>query len=185
MSDQDNLKGIQTKYKNTVFKSMLESKFAYFLDCLNIKWKYEPKTFLLSNGITYRPDFYLTDANMWIEVKGLIEKHNREISKIFVTEIGQHLILISSKNSFYYGNEYENTTYEDSDIYLGRCSKCKKFFFASMCGLYNCKNCMNHNGDHDLIDYIHNTKHCVSRINVNFSDINSIKQGLIEYGINN
>jgi len=34
-----------------------------------MKWKYEPKTFDLGNT-TYTPDFYLTEFDCWIEIKG-------------------------------------------------------------------------------------------------------------------
>lgn len=60
-------------YKNRWFHSSWEAKFAYFLDCSNIKWKYEPKAYdLIINNkeTTYTPDFYLPEFDCWIEIKG-------------------------------------------------------------------------------------------------------------------
>lgn len=37
---------------------------------LGYKIEYEPKSFKLSDGRTYRPDFYIKELNLWIEVKG-------------------------------------------------------------------------------------------------------------------
>ena len=38
------------------------------LNKINFKWQHE--TFTLANGNTYRPDCYLIDSNIWIEIKG-------------------------------------------------------------------------------------------------------------------
>ncbi len=37
---------------------------------LGYEIEYEPKSFKLSDGRTYRPDFYIKELNLWIEVKG-------------------------------------------------------------------------------------------------------------------
>ena len=57
------------KYKNTLMRSSYEIKFAYFLDCSNIKWNYELRTFDLGDT-TYTPDFYLPEFDCYIEIKG-------------------------------------------------------------------------------------------------------------------
>lgn len=48
-----------TAYGNTLFRSRLEARWAVFLDFTEnvLNWEYEPKTFKLSNGWTYTPDF--------------------------------------------------------------------------------------------------------------------------------
>ena len=56
-------------YNNTWMRSSWEIKFAHFLDCSNIKWKYEFKTFDLGD-MTYTPDFYLPEFNCYVEIKG-------------------------------------------------------------------------------------------------------------------
>ena len=49
-------------------RSDWERKFAEVLDLFEVRWSYEPKTFTLP-GTTYRPDFYLTDFDMYVEIK--------------------------------------------------------------------------------------------------------------------
>lgn len=57
------------KYKNISMRSSWEIKYAEYLDKNNIKWEYESKTFDLGNT-TYTPDFYLSEQNLYIEIKG-------------------------------------------------------------------------------------------------------------------
>jgi hypothetical protein len=50
-----------------------EPLVAFALSASDIVWSYEPKAFpLVLDGkrVTYRPDFYLPEYNMWLEVKG-------------------------------------------------------------------------------------------------------------------
>lgn len=164
MSKGDNLIGKKRTYKQIEFRSGLECKFAYLLDSLKIKWEYEPKRFLLSTGMFYVPDFYLPEHKMWIETKGVIEEHNKEISKTFVMDNKQHLILISSEENFYYGNEYEHAVYEDKDILIGLCNECKAYFFSSNYGDYRCKKCGVHDGDHVF-------HHCPSNLLSYFKEV--------------
>jgi hypothetical protein len=149
MSKGDQLIGIKTIYKGIEMRSIFETKIAFFLDCLKIKWQYEPKTFRLSNGIVYRPDFYLTDHKMWMESKGVIKPHNKKISLLFVEEIKEHLILVSPTEAFYYGTEFQ-TFYEDKEIRIGKCRECNEWYFSSNFGDYRCKKCFDHNGDHNF-----------------------------------
>jgi hypothetical protein len=44
-------------YKGYYLKSSLEYIYARYLDYLEVEWVYEPKTFQLSNGGSYKPDF--------------------------------------------------------------------------------------------------------------------------------
>ena len=64
---------IPTEYMGTVFRSRLEARWAKVFSMLNIKWEYEPKCFQTDCGdslVTYLPDFYLPDFDIWVEVKG-------------------------------------------------------------------------------------------------------------------
>lgn len=62
-------RAITTRYKGYNFRSRLEARWAVFFDHLGIRWDYEPEGFELGNGLRYLPDFWLPDANLWIEVK--------------------------------------------------------------------------------------------------------------------
>lgn len=151
MSKGDNLIGIPTKYKDIEMRSKLEAKIAFFLDGLKIKWTYEPKTFLLSMGIVYKPDFYLPELKMWVEVKGVIEEHNKSILECFVKDNKTELILISSKDMIWFSSkDFVDGIGIDKDLYIGECSICKHFFFCSNLGSYHCRNCGACEGDHDL-----------------------------------
>ena len=187
MSKGDNLIGIKTTYKGIEMRSRLETKVAMFLDALKIKWEYEPKTFLLSDGTPYRPDFFLTEDNIWIEVKGLIEEHNKQISLKFVEENKTTLIMISSSEMRWYSlwceGRYENgkeiekiRPYEDKDVLLGFCPKCNRHFFASNLGDWRCSKCEYWNGDSTIKGCI-NGKNWIDE-NIDFSDIESIKRWL-------
>lgn len=63
------LKAIDTKYAGYLFRSRTEARWAVFFNALGIKFEYEVQGFDL-NGIWYLPDFFISDHNDWIEVKG-------------------------------------------------------------------------------------------------------------------
>jgi hypothetical protein len=56
-------------YKGYYLKSTLEYICARYLDYMGISWQYEVKTFELSTGGSYKPDFLLSDGS-FIEIKG-------------------------------------------------------------------------------------------------------------------
>lgn len=57
-------------YKGCYLKSTLEYIYARYLDHMGISWSYESKTFHLSNGGSYKPDFLLIDSQQYVEIKG-------------------------------------------------------------------------------------------------------------------
>ena len=75
-----------------VFANESEKEFARILDFYNIKWQYEPKTFPLEfddDGIavlSFSPDFYLHDLDLFIELttlnQNLVTKKNKKIRKL-------------------------------------------------------------------------------------------------------
>lgn len=64
------MKPIETNYGGYRFRSRLEARWAVFFDAMGIEWEYEPQGYLLENGSTYLPDFYLPYFNVYAEVKG-------------------------------------------------------------------------------------------------------------------
>ena len=62
-------------------RSTWEAKFADYLDKNGLLWEYEGKTFELSGGQTYTPDFYINDWGMFIEIKGY--PHEISIKKYY------------------------------------------------------------------------------------------------------
>ena len=47
-----------------------EAKVVDYLNENKINYRWQPKTFTMSTGRTYRPDLYLVDKDLWIEIKG-------------------------------------------------------------------------------------------------------------------
>ncbi len=70
------------KYKSIWMRSSWEIAFAKWCDKNSIKWFYEPKTFNLGE-MTYTPDFYLSEFNLWIEVKGFWFKGAKKRFELF------------------------------------------------------------------------------------------------------
>jgi len=68
------------------FRSSWELAYAKYLDSRRILWKYEHKRFKLSNGTTYRPDFFLVKNKKYIEIKGYMYKNNKKRISLFKKE---------------------------------------------------------------------------------------------------
>lgn len=69
--------------KQIEMRSSWEVSFALWLDMGGIKWKYESQFFYVGKGykkwkgMTYTPDFYLPEQNVYIELKGRLSKQNQ------------------------------------------------------------------------------------------------------------
>lgn len=59
-----------TVYKGVQLRSRLEGQTAFLLDALGMTWEYEPKSYMLSNGASYLPDFYVDHQRMYVECRG-------------------------------------------------------------------------------------------------------------------
>ena len=79
-------------YKDISFAHESEREFAKILDFYDIKWQYEPKTFPLGWNregepiVSFTPDFYLQDYDLYIELttlnQKLVTKKNGKLKKI-------------------------------------------------------------------------------------------------------
>lgn len=47
-----------------------EAKVVDYLNANQIYYKWQPESFLLSDSTTYRPDLFLEDDGIWVEIKG-------------------------------------------------------------------------------------------------------------------
>jgi hypothetical protein len=74
--------GEKIEYKGIYMRSSWEYAFVLWLDKNNIKWEYEPKTFDLGDN-TYTPDFYLSEFNLYIEIKGFWRDKAKEKFELF------------------------------------------------------------------------------------------------------
>jgi len=53
-----------------VCRASYETKVVDYLNTNKIDFQWQPKVFMLSNGKTYRPDLYLVNEDIWVEIKG-------------------------------------------------------------------------------------------------------------------
>lgn len=73
-------------YNNIKCRSSWEVKAIIYFNKNDIKFEYEPSIFELSNETTYTPDFYLTELNKYIEVKGYWYEDAKEKFNNFINE---------------------------------------------------------------------------------------------------
>lgn len=75
-------------------RSSYEIRVATILTKLNIQWEYEKNRFELDN-MTYCPDFYLPEYDIWWEVKGYMRENAHEkIEKFYGTYKNEILVII-------------------------------------------------------------------------------------------
>jgi hypothetical protein len=76
-------------------RSSYETRVATVLDTQNIPFDYEPKAFPLNGtGTTYRPDFYLSDQKIWLEVKGYMSDLARKKIELFREQYPEEKLII-------------------------------------------------------------------------------------------
>ena len=67
--------------RGVFFRSRMEANYAAYLDHQSIKWEYESKTFWFPLGsacLSYRPDFYLSDEDRYVETKGFLDVRSKQ-----------------------------------------------------------------------------------------------------------
>jgi hypothetical protein len=90
-------------YYNSIWmRSSYEIAFAKWCDKNKIMWQFEPKAFDLGE-MTYRPDFYLPEFNLWIEVKGWWRDDAKNKFDLFKQKYCGERIKIVDKNELKLG----------------------------------------------------------------------------------
>ncbi len=79
------IKAIPTEYNGIQLKSRFEAQMALLLDYLGWEWEYEPKSFMLPNGVAYIPDFLVPDHGIFIECRGYVTRKGEAQIKGFRT----------------------------------------------------------------------------------------------------
>lgn len=148
----DEIKAKTDWYNGIEFRSKLESKTAQALDNIGIEYVYEPDGYKLSNGMWYRPDFWLPKAHQFIECKGVM--HDTDSAKIYglVEDTSRDVLVLGYDNAvmvmrFWRMTDSEVTTYK-SGIWLSQCTECAGMWFAADCDTYQCACCGAYDGDH-------------------------------------
>lgn len=113
------------------FRSSWEANVARIFNYKNIKWKYETKRFDFTEEnqsvLSYQPDFYLPEVDIWVEVKGWMDEKSKirlELFKKYYPEENKKLLLIDSK--FYYKLEKIYKPIITNWEYAGNYNKVKK-----------------------------------------------------------
>ncbi len=109
---------LETLYHGVYFRSRTEARFAVFLDCLGIKWEYEPQGFDLGNGLKYLPDFKIYNVStyhmngfktydyMYVEVKGMWDDKVGKLTKRDFEKIARFSFDESQNPIWVAGNTY-------------------------------------------------------------------------------
>ena len=61
-----------------VCQASYEAKTVDYLNSNHIDFEWQPKTFTMPNGKTYRPDMHLIKSDTWVEIKGWMRKDAQE-----------------------------------------------------------------------------------------------------------
>jgi len=152
-------------YNNHKFRSTYEVRFAYVLDLLEIAWKFEPKWIHYQTDEKdkrYRPDFYLPEFDIYIEVTGFTPKSKAEkllaVSKqnelillvlegISLTNIGlnNHLIEFhkDKKSKLIYANTEPSQIRNDLEGVETTIESLRHQFFAMVSKLHECLSIVN------------------------------------------
>lgn len=96
---ESNLKSftvIPTLYKGITFRSRQEARWAFFMDCIEVHWTYEPEGYLIG-GVKYLPDFFLHQQDCFLEIKPLWPT-NQEEQKcgLLAMETGKDVFLMQA-----------------------------------------------------------------------------------------
>lgn len=85
-------------YGEHCLRSSLEYIYARYLDYMNIAWTYEHKTYTLSNGVRYKPDFLL-ETGEYVEIKGVFN-FQYDLAKIqrFESEYNVKVSILQEKD---------------------------------------------------------------------------------------
>lgn len=92
--------GIRLDIDNTIcFYSTWEANIARVFSLIDLTWQYAPRIFDL--GIhTYRPDFYLPEHDMYIEVKNFMNSYSFQRDRLFREKYPQIKLEILSKKEY-------------------------------------------------------------------------------------
>ena len=151
----DDVQAQRDWYNGIEFRSKLESKTAQAFDNIGIAYEYEPDGYKLTNGMWYRPDFYLPDARQFVECKGVMSSTDSAKIIGLVEDEGMPVLAISYNNAMlvmrcWNQPDGEIVTYSGEEVALTWCVKCGKPWFMSWSDTYECPCCGTHEGDHHL-----------------------------------
>jgi hypothetical protein len=84
------IKAIETSYKGYRFRSRIEARWAIFLDALGVAWEYEHQGYDLGHFGHYLPDFWLTDWDVYLEIKPVLPKPEERYKIMALGQYGEN-----------------------------------------------------------------------------------------------
>ncbi len=75
-------------------RSRLEARWGVFFDALGLAWEYEKEGFTLEGDVRYLPDFWLSELNMWVEVKGQEPTNDELIKGLLLSKATGHPVAL-------------------------------------------------------------------------------------------
>lgn len=154
------IKAKPSNYKGIMMRSLLEVRWAKFLDYCKIEWVYEPEAYIFKDGTMYLPDFYLPQQQAYFEVKGIMYDSDMHKIKCLAEESERPVIIGYENGKFEIYEKHLSfvdelpTHFSASGTTLFLCSECKKYWFANLYGGWECKCCGAYDGDHHIDKFI-------------------------------
>ena len=143
-----------TEYGGTEYRSALEAKTAAAFDNLGIPYVYEIDGFKLRNGMWYKPDFWLPDARMYVECKGVMDDEASAKIIGLVEEYSRPVLVLSYSNAVLVFKDWIDESYGTAEacgvVEMLTCAKCGTTWFSTPDGSYKCPKCYACDGDHHL-----------------------------------
>jgi hypothetical protein len=145
------IRALPTWYGGICFRSKLEASWAKYLDSIGVKWIYEPQGYELSSGAWYLPDFYLPEADAYLEVKGQLDDESFQKGSCFARDIGKpvHFALPMGEMAVCYEDEeaYRWEIDEVGNYMISRCHKCGRVWIKPLWDYWGCSFCGWYDGD--------------------------------------
>lgn len=156
-----NIASQPTVYNGIQFRSKLEAKTAQALDIFGMPWQYEPQGYKLTNGLWYKPDFWLPQAHQFIECKGEMKEIDSAKIVGLVSDTSRPVIVLSYENAMlcmkYWDDPNQDVvTYFNEDsggLRIGQCCECGGKWVYANCDTYACQCCGTYDGDHHLCEF--------------------------------
>lgn len=109
--------GSRVTFRNVTYRSRWELYVAKLLVYTGTQFQYEPQRFVLAEGITYLPDFYMPTYRAYIECKGSLSEKDIIQMRLFMKHhkllyLGpEELKYVSGRNSLNFLSEESITDY--------------------------------------------------------------------------
>jgi hypothetical protein len=121
-----------TVYRGVNLKSRLEAQCAFLLDALGMAWDYEPKSYMLPNGVAYLPDFWVERQRMYVECRGYQNERGASQIEQFGLDVVQGQVGPEGRSILRY------VALQDEDV---RCYRPRHEGYAEGCLATRCAGC--------------------------------------------